>query len=207
MSEGEGLIPPETEAADRLADRHRDWQQGVCPVCYEPIIVTDGNPTHPTCQAVELTSRDEDALLAMVKRAFPDAQPVVPLAGFARAVEDVEALGGSINLEGRQVVVKVPGGVPVNLRFALGAHLDLLRAVAIGRTGTPHPTRETGGTRHALGICDVCGEPSMVAVSRGRLASGKWPACRMTPDCEGRHVPLDRALSPTNGRQQRDQPR
>lgn len=147
---------------------------------------------------------EAQALVEMLRHAFPGAEavdpptrPVVPavhLWEFAQAMAEVEERGGTITLELGKVVVKVPGGVPAPLRYVLGAHLDLLRAVAIGRTGSPHARLETGSTRHALGICSVCGEPSMVAVTRGRLHGGGWPACRMTPRCQGRHAPVDRDL-------------
>jgi hypothetical protein len=45
-------------------------------------------------------------------------------------------------------------------------------------------------TYHALAPCDVCGEVSMVGITRDRIKGrGQWPSCRMTPKCEGRHAP------------------
>lgn len=42
------------------------------------------------------------------------------------------------------------------------------------------------GTGHALGPCSVCGELSMVATKR---KGERYPRCRMTPRCQGRHIP------------------
>jgi hypothetical protein len=43
---------------------------------------------------------------------------------------------------------------------------------------------------HVWAPCDRCDQASMVGITRGR-ARGRdpWPACRVTPHCEGRHVP------------------
>lgn len=55
---------------------------------------------------------------------------------------------------------------------------------------------ETGRyTGHALAICDVCGEGSMLAIVNGSgtrmgLKSTPWPRCRMT-GCTGRRVIAD----------------
>ena len=126
--------------------------------------------------------------LEMVRHVFPGAQPVVSLADFTRAVIHVDELGGTITTGPDGVLVRVPGGVPTDLRFLLGAHLLLLHAVARGRAGKM-PKGETGGSRHELGVCTVCSEPSLVAITRGRLSGAKWPYCRITPGCTGQHRP------------------
>lgn len=40
--------------------------------------------------------------------------------------------------------------------------------------------------RHVWGWCTECGAPSVVTRAKG---SGQRPACRITPGCDGRHVP------------------
>jgi hypothetical protein len=110
---------------------------------------------------------------------------MVSLTAFARAVADVEDAGGAIHLDGNEVVVSVPGGVTDELAAALGSEVTLLRCVAVGRSG---------GLRVALGVCTSCGEPCMVTATKARRKDGKWPGCRMTPGCDGRHVPVDRDL-------------
>lgn len=56
---------------------------------------------------------------------------------------------------------------------------------------------------HAPGYCTECGAWSLVAVSKA-TATGRgnsrpsWPHCRITPGCEGRHVPLERDIEAGN---------
>lgn len=42
---------------------------------------------------------------------------------------------------------------------------------------------------HVLAFCSECHEPTMT-VNRSSGDETKWPKCRMTPDCPGRHMPL-----------------
>ena len=50
-------------------------------------------------------------------------------------------------------------------------------------------------TGHAFAACTHCGQLSMTRATAERAReiatkpSTQWPACRMTPGCEGRHVP------------------
>ena len=119
-------------------------------------------------------------------RFFGKVPPVTRLSDFAKAVATVETLGGTIYLDGAEVVVHIPDGVPPQVTAAFSQDAVLLRHVAAGRLGP---------LRIVLGICGICGEPCMVTVTKARRTKhGKWPTCRMTPDCTGRHLPVDRDL-------------
>jgi len=48
--------------------------------------------------------------------------------------------------------------------------------------GYPRPDGD-----HVWGWCDVCGQPSLV--TKATVEDEKRPRCRMTPRCEGRHIP------------------
>lgn len=65
------------------------------------------------------------------------------------------------------------GAIKDDLAAAIRSHRSLLLWAALG---------ERSG--HTFAACTTCGEASMVAVDRGT-----WPRCRMTPTCEGRHIP------------------
>jgi hypothetical protein len=111
-----------------------------------------------------------------------------PLVALLRSEAEIEAVA-----HGR-TVVRAPTDVLAEVKIVPG-HRELLRAIALGRSGTPRT-----GLFHALAPCTLCGEPSMVGVNRERLAGrAVWPRSRMTPKCErsdrsqtivGRHVPV-----------------
>ena len=71
------------------------------------------------------------------------------------------------------------GAIQAGLAAAIRGHRDLLVWAALG---------ERSG--HSFAACSKCGEPSMVAVGRDT-----WPQCRMTPGCDGRHIPDSRGVS------------
>lgn len=79
---------------------------------------------------------------------------------------DLDLIGGRLRLTG-------PTGTRAELGPVIAEHRALLVAHLLGRR-----------TGHALAPCTTCNQVSMTAVKRGT-----WPACRLTPGCNGRHQP------------------
>ena len=96
------------------------------------------------------------------------------------ALKELRAAGASVTVSGSQVRVVAPRGA---LDGALVATLRRWRQLLVAR----HAGLWTG---HVLGWCSKCDEPSMV-----NYRSRTWPTCRITPRCDGRHVPDEADLA------------
>lgn len=81
----------------------------------------------------------------------------------------LEYVDGKLRLEGRASIANDP-----DIASAIRRHRVLLFAQVLGRR-----------TGHTVGFCTVCGRPSMTHYA----PPGKYPSCRMTPRCQGRHEP------------------
>ena len=140
----------------------------------------------------------------LVATVFPGAEPSSATAGrfdvwVPSLVDVLEHV--KLTVTGGKVRVDAQRGVMDRFRGLLSANRDLLLAVAIGRAGRMEHTKRRQRiptTRHALVPCDVCGEVSMVGITKERLKGGSpWPRCRLSPGvltpnhataCRGRHT-------------------
>lgn len=88
-------------------------------------------------------------------------------------------VGLAVHRGGRLVTDAPNGVITAELALAISHHRDLVIAIIRARS-----------TGHAPGVCDACGEVSLVNIwdGDGRPRS-TWPTCRLTPGCHGRHVP------------------
>ena len=90
-------------------------------------------------------------------------------------LDRLAAVGAVVFVANGRLRVDAPtGAVTPELADEIKANRDTVLAAIHGRS-----------TGHALAPCTSCSEVSMVNIDR----SGKGPACRMTPGCDGRHEP------------------
>ena len=101
----------------------------------------------------------------------------------------LDVRGVTLRLDGHRIKAAGPPDAIDALSDDLRQHRDLLHAHVLGVA-----------SGHLLAFCDECGEATITAVkdSSGRPRSShdeddgyydRWPHCRMTPGCSGRHHP------------------
>lgn len=97
-------------------------------------------------------------------------------------LDDLTAAGFTVTLEAGKVVIT--GTASGDLRGLLEVARNQRDVIVARLLGA-----QIG---HPWARCTACGEGSLVAAvtSKGQPRS-TWPRCRMTPACEGRHVPHD----------------
>lgn len=81
-----------------------------------------------------------------------------------------------------------PAPIPPDAAGHIREHRTMLVNTLIGRM-----------SGHAPAPCDQCGRVSLVAIVKpDGHRRDPWPACRLTPRCEGRHVARDVDIARTN---------